>query len=289
MRAYTVVDAFSAEPFKGNPVAVILDAQGLDTAQMQAIANWTNLSETTFVLPATQAGADYTLRIFTPLSELPFAGHPTLGSAHALLSAGRVQPRDGVLVQECAKGLVRIAIEGEGPERLVHLELPEPRITPLAPAEIDALESVLGGEVDRAHPPAIVDVGAVWVVARVAHAETVLALTPDFARMATFERRVGATGVTVFGAHAPDATAEIEVRSFAPSCGIAEDPVCGSGNGSVAAFRQHYDLLPESLRYLATQGGCVGRDGRILLGVTPAGTIQVGGQCVTCAEGTLHA
>ena len=116
-RAYKVVDAFSSKPFLGNPVAVVLDAEGLATAEMQAIARWTNLSETTFLLPPTSSEADYRLRIFTPRSELPFAGHPTLGSAHAVLEAGRVMPRGGRLVQECGVGLVRIAVEGDGAEQ----------------------------------------------------------------------------------------------------------------------------------------------------------------------------
>jgi len=144
MRAYKVVDAFSSKPFLGNPVAVVLDAEGLATAEMQAIARWTNLSETTFLLPPTSSEADYRLRIFTPRSELPFAGHPTLGSAHAVLEAGRVMPRGGRLVQECGVGLVRIAVEGDGAERRLTLALPPAKVTALSAADVDELEAVIG-------------------------------------------------------------------------------------------------------------------------------------------------
>ena len=184
MRAYKVVDAFSSKPFLGNPVAVVLDAEGLATAEMQAIARWTNLSETTFLLPPTSSEADYRLRIFTPRSELPFAGHPTLGSAHAVLEAGRVMLRAGRLVQECGVGLVRIAVEGDGAERRLTLALPPAKVTALSAADVDELEAVIGHRIVREVAPAIVDVGAVWVVAQLADADSVLALTPDFRRSA---------------------------------------------------------------------------------------------------------
>jgi len=290
MRAYKVVDAFSAVPFGGNPVAVVLDAERLSDARMQAIAAWTNLSETTFLLPATQAGADYRLRIFTPRSELPFAGHPTLGSAHAAIEAGRVTPRDGVLVQQCAHGLVRIAIDGEGDSRRLILDLPPAVVTPLAAADVDELEAIIGHKVVRSAAPAIVDVGAVWIVAQLESAEVLLALEPDFARSIRFERRLKATGLSLFGRHPSGRGADIEVRSFAPSCGVEEDPVCGSGNGSVAVFRARNGLLPAGdAHYVAAQGRKVGRAGRIDVAVGPDGQVTVGGACVTCVDGVLRA
>jgi len=288
MRAYKVVDAFSSRPFMGNPVAVILDGEGLGDTEMQAIARWTNLSETTFLLPPTDARADYRLRIFTPRSELPFAGHPTLGSAHAALESGRVRPRDGVLVQECGQGLVRIAVEGEGENRVLVLDLPKAAVSRLEAADIDELEAIIGAPVDRAAPPAIVDVGAVWVVAQVKDAAALLGLTPDFARSARFEKRLGATGLSLFGEYA-SGEAAIEVRSFAPSCGVEEDPVCGSGNGSVAMFRFLNRRMPAAGgKYMATQGQMVARDGRIFVSVDAQGAITIGGACVTCAEGNLR-
>lgn len=288
MRTYKVVDVFSDRPFKGNPVAVVLDAEGLGDAEMQAIARWTNLSETTFLLPATNPAADYRLRIFTPLAELPFAGHPTLGSAHAALEAGRVTPRHGVLTQQCRQGLVRIAVAGTAHTRRLVLELPSASLTALAPADVDALESIIGAPVLRSATPAIVDVGAIWVVAQMQSAEALLALKPDFARCADFARRLGVTGLSLFGRH-NEGDAEIEVRSFAPSCGVEEDPVCGSGNGSVAVFRHRHGLLPPgSSHYRASQGQRVGRDGQIDVTVDAAGLVTIGGACVTCIDGLLR-
>ncbi|GAU85902.1 PhzF family phenazine biosynthesis protein [Bosea sp. BIWAKO-01] len=286
-RAYKVVDAFSAKPLLGNPVAVILDGAGLSDAAMQSIAHWTNLSETTFVLPPTRSDADYRLRIFTPGSELPFAGHPTLGSAHAVIEAGLVTPSGGRLVQECGVGLVAITVEGEGAERRLTLALPPATVTTLSDSDVAEMEAILGNGIVREASPAIVNVGAVWIVAQVASAEALLALKPDFARSAAFERRLGVTGITLF-ARREGSGPEIEVRSFAPSCGVNEDPVCGSGNGSVAVFRSTRGLLPAGgARYEAAQGRCLGRDGMIALSVDAGGKVQVGGACVTTVNGTL--
>jgi PhzF family phenazine biosynthesis protein len=287
-RAYKVVDAFSARPLLGNPVAVVLDAEGLDDATMQSVARWTNLSETTFVLPPTKAEADYRLRIFTPRSELPFAGHPTLGSAHAVLEAGRVRPRGGKLVQECEVGLVEVAVEGEGAERRLTLTLPPATLTPLSADEVAELEAVIGHPIVREIAPAIVNVGPAWIVAQMPSVASLLALAPDFARCAAFERRLGATGVTLF-ARRDGAGPELEVRSFAPSSGVDEDPVCGSGNGSVGVFQVARGLLPPSgWRYGAAQGRCVGRDGEIDVSANSEGAVRVGGACVTCVNGALE-
>lgn len=287
MRAYKVVDVFTATPFLGNPVAVVLDAQGLDDARMQAIARWTNLSETTFVLAPTDPAADYRLRIFTPRSELPFAGHPTLGSAHAVLEAGRVAPRDGVVVQQCAQGLVRITIQpGDRPH--LTLDLPPARLTPLDPAEVAELEAIVGQPVARDAPPARVDVGPVWVVAQLASAQALLAAQPDLSRSARFERRLGVTGLSLFGNHPAGSEAEIETRAFAPSCGVDEDPVCGSGNGAVAVFRARHGLLQGPGAYVAAQGRQLGRAGLVRLGVDEGGRVTVGGACVTCVDGVLR-
>lgn len=288
MRAYKVVDAFSAKPFMGNPVAVILDAEGLTDTEMQTIARWTNLSETTFLLPASHPDADYRLRIFTPRSELPFAGHPTLGSAHAILEAGLHAARDGVLVQECTAGLIRIAVNGNGPDRTLTLSMPEAKITPLPVEEVESLESILGAKVSKSEPPAAVDVGPVWIVAKLDDAQAVLEIEPDFARSAAFEKRLNVTGITVFGRHS-GGEADIEVRSFAPSCGVDEDPVCGSGNGSVGYFRAGSEAsFTKDTTYTASQGSKVGRDGRITVGIDAEGKVLVGGMCVTCADGIIR-
>jgi len=288
VRSYEVVDVFTSRPLLGNPVAVVLDAEDLDTAAMQHIASWTNLSETTFVLPPTTSEADYRLRIFTPRSELPFAGHPTLGSAHAVLETGRVKPRQsGRLIQECGVGLVEVTVGGRGECGPLTFALPPSKIKPLDATDVAELEAVLGCSSGIKTAPAIVNVGAVWVVAHLSDAAAVIALRPDLGRLAAFERRLGATGVTIFGAH-EDGDAAIEVRAFAPSCGVDEDPVCGSGNGSVAAFQWARGLLPRGGGdYVASQGRCVGRDGRVKVNVDANGKIRIGGACITCLEGTL--
>jgi PhzF family phenazine biosynthesis protein len=289
-RSYKVVDVFTSRPMLGNPVAVVMDANGLTDAEMQAIAGWTNLSETTFVLRPATTGADYRLRIFTPRSELPFAGHPTLGSAHALLEAGFASPRqEGRLIQECGIGLVEVRVEEQGGTGRLSFRLPPATLEPLHPDDMAALERILGREVDVGAAPAIVNVGPVWIVARLKDAASVLGLRPDFAKLADLERRLGVTGVTVFGACDAGGEAAIEVRTFAPSCGVVEDPVCGSGNGSVAAFQWQRGLLPPGgTDYVAAQGRCVGRDGRIEVSVDANGTIRVGGACVTSVEGSLN-
>ena len=282
------VDVFTKVPFFGNPVAVVLDGSALDSAQMQRIANRTNLSETTFVLPPTQAGADYRVRIFTPGSELPFAGHPTIGTAHALLEAGRVAARDGKLVQECGAGLVELAIGvDEDGTRVISFDLPRPRVTELSDAQIDELQAILGAPVVSAARPRLIDVGARWIVAQLPDAEAVINVRPDLGRMKIQDVHAGATGVVLFGAHAPGQSARIEVRAFAPSCGVSEDPVCGSGNGCVAVFiRETGQVERFGDTFLSSQGRVVGRAGSLRIAITPA-RIQVGGAAVTCVDGVL--
>jgi PhzF family phenazine biosynthesis protein len=287
-RSYKVVDVFTDRPLRGNPVAVLLDAEGLDTEEMQAIARWTNLSETTFVLPPTTNEADYRLRIFTPRSELPFAGHPTLGSAHAILDAGRVSLRPGGrLIQQCSVGLVELTVEARGGDRQLAFFLPDSKIEELRPADIAELDLIVGCSVSTHTTPAILNVGPRWIIAQMRDANSVISLQPDFAKLADLERRLAVTGLTVFGTREDGDTA-IEVRTFAPSCGVEEDPVCGSGNASVAAFQWERGLLPvDGKNYVAAQGRCVGRAGRVNVSVDARGRVKIGGSCVTCVEGSL--
>jgi len=286
------VDVFTDRPFAGNPVAVVFGADDLTDSQMQRIANWTNLSETTFLLRPQNAAADYRLRIFSPRAELVFAGHPTVGSAHAALEAGLVAPKNGKLVQECAVGLVSLGVQGDGAQRTIAFELPPARTQLLNEGEVAELEAVLGATVERAQAPRVVDVGPKWTIARLRDAAQVRELNPDLTRLEQFDKRRGTTGVTIFGAHgsAKNDGPHIEVRSFAPAFGAPEDPVCGSGNGSVAVFLRDTGLV-ESIgrRYVASQGARLGRDGRVRAAIEEDGTIRIGGQCVTCVEGTLRA
>ncbi len=280
-RAFRQVDVFTATPFMGNPVAMVLDCDGLSDAAMQRFANWTNLSETTFVLPAINPAADYCLRIFTPRFELPFAGHPTLGSAHALLDAGRATPANGKLIQQCAVGLVEIAVPDDWRDAGLSFRLPPHKLR-TAPAP-DALISAMRGGAPVSEP-AIVDVGPKWAIAQFADEAKVRSLAPDLAALAAYDRAHGSTGLTVF---AETDGSDIVVRSFAPLDGIAEDPVCGSGNGSVAAYRLEHGAMTVGSAYSASQGREVGRDGTVAVRYADDG-IHVGGRCVTCVSGVVE-
>lgn len=282
------VDVFTNVRFKGNPVAVVLRADGLTSKQMQQIANWTNLSETTFVIPATDPDADYRVRIFTPGAELPFAGHPTIGTAHALLEAGIIKATNGTLVQECGAGLIKLKVaRGQDGAQWISFELPEPSVTPLNNAEVDELEAILGSQVCREFNPALIDVGARWIVAQLPNAQAVLSNQPDLQRMKAQDIKAKATGVVIFGEYDESAPARIEVRAFAPAHGVNEDPVCGSGNGSVGAFIRHTSQTARfGGEFLASQGAVVGRAGLLRLTVSDH-HIQVGGVAVTCIDGEL--
>ncbi|MDE2594895.1 MAG: PhzF family phenazine biosynthesis protein [Burkholderiales bacterium] len=282
------VDVFTHTPFKGNPVAVVMQADDLSTEQMQQIANWTHLSETTFVLPPTDTRADYRLRIFTPAQELPFAGHPTIGTAHALLEGGLITPRHGQLVQECAAGLVALQVEMDPQgQPWISFDLPSPTLTRLTPTQVDELEAILGHAVSRDAWPCLIDVGPRWIVAQLPSAQAVLACQPDLVRMTRQDTQAQATGVVIFGEHPSHHASRIEVRAFAPSHGVNEDPVCGSGNGCVGAFIRASGLLPHfGQSLLASQGAALGRAGRVRITMTET-RIQVSGQAVTCVEGRL--
>lgn len=271
-RAFKQVDVFTQVPLFGNPVAVVLDAEGLSDAAMQAFANWTNLSETTFVLPATEAGADYRVRIFTPKAELPFAGHPTIGTAHAVLEAGLASAKGGRLVQQCAIGLVELTVSGGA----LSFQLPRYALREIADPEATAwIGAAVKGSAQA------VDVGPVWLVAELAEITALEGLKPDLARLATYYEANGLTGATLYAA---DATDRVVVRSFAPADGIPEDPVCGSGNGAVAAYRLAAGQVGDGDSYIASQGRQLGRDGHVSIRIDGA-DIHVGGSAVTCVEG----
>ena len=275
------VDVFTPRPFRGNPVAVVLDGDGLDADSMQRIAAWTNLSETTFVLSPSVPEADYRLRIFTPRAELPFAGHPTLGSAHAVLEAGIVKPTDGRMRQECGAGIIDLRAEGDR----LWLTAPRATLSPIAPDRSAEAAGALQARI--ADAPRLVDVGPKWLVAELADSAAVDACVPDLGRVAALSDELGITGITIFGAAAMGDCA-MHVRSFAPAHGIAEDPVCGSGNISVAAcLAASGGLARYGARYEARQGLALGRDGRVAIRVA-AGAIHLGGQAITAVDGVLR-
>jgi PhzF family phenazine biosynthesis protein len=266
------VDVFTDKPFLGNPVAVVIGAEALDTAAMQRIACWTNLSETTFLLRS--SSADYRLRIFTPRQELPFAGHPSIGSAHAALESGFVSKKKSLL-QECGAGLIELSVEDDGriflkgpPARVQRMDQQIPSI-PLAPASAVVK----------------VDVGPVWVVGEMNDARSLAALKPDMTALAEWSESLRVTGATLFAA-SDDSFSKIHVRSFAPAHGVPEDPVCGSGNLSVGVFLKATGSLERfGKTYVARQGMQLGRDGRVSVRVGEK--IEIGGHAVTCVDGTL--
>jgi PhzF family phenazine biosynthesis protein len=275
------VDVFTRVPFSGNPVAVVLEGAGLSGGDMQRIAAWTNLSETTFVLPPGAPDADYRLRIFTPRAELPFAGHPTIGSAHAVLETGIAKAKGGRLRQECGAGILDLEVDGD----VLWLKAPPAKVAAVGESDVRLLENALGARVDG--KPCVIDVGPVWVVADMHSADAVGKLSPDMALVSQFTDSIKATGITVFGATG-DRQSAIHVRSFAPAHGIPEDPVCGSGNISVAAYlRETGQAGRFGERYVARQGMQLGRDGKVAIRFDGE-KILLGGSAVTCIEGSLR-
>jgi len=287
-RRFAQVDVFTTRAGYGNPVAVVFEADLLDTATMQRIANWTNLSETAFVLAARGGRADFRLRIFTPRQELPFAGHPTVGATHAVLEARPQLAERHRLTLECAAGLLPVRIERNGTSTRIFVEAPTATFEPTAASL--PVDLVLGGAQLAHAAPRLVDVGARWLVAEFADASSVRAMKPDFERIAaltTRERNV--VGLCVFGREGTDSDAALAVRAFCPADGIPEDPVTGSANAAIAAFlRDNGRLGAIGPRYRASQGREVGRNGFVDVVVDEvAGTIAIGGDCVTCINGTI--
>jgi PhzF family phenazine biosynthesis protein len=276
-RPFKQVDVFTSVALKGNPVAVILDAEGLSAEDMQAIANWTNLSETTFVTPAADPAADYAMRIFTPRSELPFAGHPTLGTAHAVIEAGLASPKNGKVIQQCAVGLVEVSHSSDG------LSFRLPRYAYEDAPEVERLVAALG-EGAIVGSPLIVNVGPRWVIAELTSVSVLEALAPDLVGLAQYDRQHLTTGLTVF---ANGEGGKVVARSFAPADGLMEDPVCGSGNAAVAAFRLRLGQIVAGSSYIVSQGRQVGRDGTVHVRIE-GDAIHVGGACVTVVEGSFR-
>jgi PhzF family phenazine biosynthesis protein len=274
-RRFHQLDVFSAVPLKGNPLAVVHDAVGLDDATMAAFARWTNLSETTFLLPPSDPRADYRVRIFTPAGELPFAGHPTLGSCHAWLAAGGRPQTPGTLTQECGVGLVRLRRSGA---RLAFAAPPTLRSGPLEPELLERIVAGLGIARGGVLHHQWVDNGPGWCAVMLRSAEQVLAVKPDAAKL-------GAVKLGLVGAHSSGPCA-FELRALFPIGGtLIEDPVTGSLNASVAQWLIGAGLAPSA--YVASQGRLLGRDGRIYIerDEHPDGVIWVGGDVVACVEG----
>jgi len=270
-RALHHVDVFTAEPYRGNPVAVVLDGAGLSTGQMQRFAHWMNLSETTFVLPPSDPGADYQVRIFTPAAELPFAGHPTLGTCHAWLAAGGTPRQEGTVVQQCGAGLVTLRQTGNG---LAFAAPPVLRDGPVEEELLGRIASMLGigraGIVDASWA----DNGPGWVAVLLASAAAVLAVKPGIVDM----------DLGLVGPYPPGSPQAFEVRAFFPKDGAtAEDPVTGSLNAALAPWLLGTGRAQAP--YVVSQGTALGRAGRVHVSRDDAGTIWVAGGTVTCVRG----
>ncbi|PLC05752.1 phenazine biosynthesis protein PhzF [Variovorax sp. RO1] len=303
-RPFKQVDVFTATAYLGNPLAVVLDGQDLDDDAMQRFAQWTNLSETTFLVPPTDAAADYRVRIFTPGGELPFAGHPTIGSCHAWLQAGGKPKVAGRVVQQCGAGLVPLRREGE---RLAFAAPPLKRSAP-SPALLAKVAGALGLKAQQIVAAQMLQNGPAWLGLLLENADAVLQLRPDHRLLKELGVEVGVAGVPsahdssqlisrsnrearAFGKRsttvvAPDAdgvTIDLEVRAFAAAVGVDEDPVTGSFNAGLAEWLIADGHMPE--RYVAAQGQCLGRAGRVYIERDSDGTIWVGGDAVTCVDG----
>ncbi|HEV2679557.1 MAG TPA: PhzF family phenazine biosynthesis protein [Rhodanobacter sp.] len=274
-RRFRQIDVFASEPYRGNPLAVVIDGDGLDDAQMATFARWTHLSETTFILPPRHPRADYRLRIFTTARELPFAGHPTLGSAYAWLATGGVPAVAGMLVQECAAGLIDIRRDGE------HLAFAAPPLQREGPVAADLVERIARGlHVDLRQMRAThwVDNGPGWIGVLLDSAQAVLDL--DIDRVVLHGLDIG-----VIGAHPAGGPAEFEVRAFCTEQTVVEDPVTGSLNAALAQWLIGNGTAPP--RYRARQGTAIGSAGLVTI-EHDAGRTWVGGKCLSCIEGIVH-
>jgi PhzF family phenazine biosynthesis protein len=308
-RRFKQVDVFTDTAYRGNALAVVLEGNGLSDDAMQRFARWTNLSETTFLLPPTDAAADYRVRIFTPGGELPFAGHPTLGSCHAWLEAGGQPHTAGQVVQQCAVGLVTIQRDAKRPERLT-FAAPPLRRRQAEPALLDAVAEALGLQKQQILASQLLDNGPVFLGLLLDSPETVLQLEPDHAALVKLHIKVGVAGIygddrnhappligrinreaaafapsAAPSAQDPDEMPLLEVRAFCAATGIHEDPVTGSLNASLAQWLIGEGHLPE--RYLASQGVCIGRAGQVYIQRDAAGQVWVGGQSVSCIDGSV--
>jgi PhzF family phenazine biosynthesis protein len=273
LRRFSQVDGFTDSAYHGNPCAVVVDGDGLDDRRMQRFAHWTNLSETTFVLPPTDPAADYRVRIFTPVAELPFAGHPTIGTCHAWLEAGGTPAVDGEIVQECGIGLVRIRQTADG---LGFAAPPLIRSGPVEEPLVLRIAETLGIDRDAIVDAQWVDNGPGWVAALLEDADAVLAVKPRFADL----------DVGVVGPHRPGGETALEVRAFFPKDGVmVEDPVTGSLNASLAEWLLRTGRATSP--YSASQGAALGRNGRVHISRDDDGTIWVAGGTVTCISGTV--
>ena len=275
---YYVVDVFSDKPFIGNPVAVIMCDKNLSDNEMQHIALWVNLSETTFVTDFNRSDSQYKIRIFTPGGEMPFAGHPTSGTAIAVQK--HFDFKGNSIKQDCLAGLINIRFDSEN--RSVHLIAPDPRLEKISSAEKDQLAKALGLN-EQIEIAAKIDAGPIWVTVLINSSKTIESLQPNQSMVKLFSDQLKATGI-VIGAVKSDGKT-YKVRTFAPSVGVPEDSVCGSGNVALAYLRLQNEHTPED--YFSLQGHEVSRDGKIQITYLSSGKIELGGKTNITISGEM--
>ena len=285
---YLQLDVFPASHGGGNPLGVVVDARGLTTQEMQRIAAWTNLVETTFLLPPDDASADFHLRIFTPTAEIPFAGHPTVGSAHAALDTGFAQAREGRLVQQCKAGLLPIDVTQHHDARVISVQAPAARILREGTEELGALRAALGLREFGRLPPAFVEGGRRWWIAELEDEPAVRTLLPNHGAIKALARADACLGLCVFArCSSPDY--ELVVRAFPAGAGIVEDPASGAANGLIAAYIAQRESHGELARgYRVSQGREMGKDAALIVRIDADGAVWVGGRTDTVVEGTLR-
>ncbi|HVI26166.1 MAG TPA: PhzF family phenazine biosynthesis protein [Xanthomonadaceae bacterium] len=287
IRRYLQLDVFADHPGAGNPLAVVLDAEGLDDTAMQGIARWTRLPETTFVFPPTTPDASYRLRIFSPRREVPFAGHPSVGTAHVALDAGIATPRDGLLAQEGVAGLLPLRVHGEGIARTVAVRTPRARTAEIAAPDDPRLADALAGLPRGALPPALMDGGRRWWLAEVADEASLRAATPEWAAVERLAHATGTMGLCVF-ARSDDPVYYLAVRAWVGAPAPFEDAASGAANATLAAWLASQDALPgDGGFYRISQGREVGHDAIIELTVDAAGDVWSGGRARTIVRGEI--
>lgn len=286
-RRYMQVDVFADRPGAGNPLAIVLDAEGLDDAAMQAIALWTRLPETTFVFPAQSGSASYGIRMFSPRREVPFAGHPSVGTAHAVLEAGLAQARDGQLVQAGIAGELPLQVTGEGSTRTIAVRTPKARVLEIGSADDPRLRKALAGLPLGALPPALMDGGRRWWLAEIADEAALRSATPDWAAIGKLAESTESMGLCVF-ARSNDPVYYLAVRAWVGAPAPFEDAASGAANATLAAWLASQDALPgDTGFYRISQGREVGHDAIIELQVDENEDVWSGGRVVTVVEGTI--
>ena len=286
-RRYVQLDVFASRPGAGNPLAVVLDATGLDDAAMQAIARWTRLPETTFVFPAQSGDASYGIRIFSPRREVPFAGHPSVGTAHAVLDAGLATPRDGLLVQDGIAGKLPLKVVGDGAARTVAVRTPRARVQGVASPGDARLRAALAGLQLGALPPVLMDGGRRWWLAELADEAHLRAMQPDWDAIAALAEATDSMGLFVY-ARSSDPVYYFAVRAFVGAPAQFEDAASGAANATLAAWLAERGALPDSSGfYRVSQGREVGHDAIIELQVDADGEVWSGGRAVGVVTGTL--